>query len=101
MHGSDIIELLKTFSAKEMKRFGELVQSPFFNKNKNVIALFDYLEKFHPNFPEKKIVKEKIYTKICKGEKYNDGRMRFFMAELKRLAEEYLVYARNERDNIP
>jgi hypothetical protein len=100
MNSSSLLSVLKTFSAKEMKKFGEFVRSPFFNKNENIIAIYDYLEKYHPVFPESKVQKEKVHAKIFRNEKYDDGRMRFFISELLKLATEFLVIINNENNPI-
>ena len=44
---SKSIRILKTLSKKELKQFGNFVCSPFFNKNRNLIKLFDVLKKYH------------------------------------------------------
>lgn len=90
---TSLIKLLQTFTPNEIKDFGEFVRSVYFNKNKNVIKLYDYLKKQYPLFKEKKLNKEYISNKIY-GRKYSDVFMRQMMHLLQKLAEEYLVYTR-------
>lgn len=92
MYKSQLIEVLKTLSPKEIREFSEYVRSPFFNKNEGVIKLFDHIKAFHPKFPEEKIVKEKVYSKVFPGARYNDGFMRKCMFTLSSLAENYIIY---------
>jgi hypothetical protein len=92
MKNSHLVEILKTLNEREIKELSEFIRSPFFNKNKSVISLFDYLKKYYPEFPEEKVEKEIVYTKIFEGAKYNDGFMRKIMFTLSQLSEEYLSY---------
>jgi len=46
--------ILSALSDKEVKEFRQFVNSPFFNKNKKLLKLIDFLIKFHPTFNHKK-----------------------------------------------
>ena len=98
MEKSLLIHLVKKFSAKEMKDFGEYVQSPFFNKNQSVINLYHYLKKPHPDFDKRKLEKMYVYRRILPNVKYSDGFMRSITFHLTRLAEEYLSYLNYKTD---
>src|SRR5882672_4253042 len=91
MDNSRLISIIKSFSAKEMREYFELVQSPYFNKNQNVIALVSYLKKCHPAFSSVKIEKKKIYSFIFPRVKYDDARVRNLSSLALNLAEEYLA----------
>src|SRR5258706_15269216 len=92
MNKSNLVEILKNLSAREIKSFGEYVKSPFFNKNKATVKLYDYLQRYHPDFEEKDTLKEKVFRKIFPGAEYNDGFMRSVMFSLSALAEDFLAY---------
>ncbi len=100
MKNSNLIEIFNAFSPKEMKEFKYLVTSPFFNKNESVVLLFDFLRKYYPDFPEAKIEKEHVYSRIFKGTKYNDGFMRKIMHTLFQLAESY-ISIKGFTENLP
>ncbi len=91
MINSNIINVLKTFSAKEMKQFREFVSSPFFNTNENVVELFDIIKKYYPDFNSKSLDKKKIFSKIYRGEKYKDSKMRLLIFYLNDLTEKFFV----------
>jgi hypothetical protein len=97
---SNLTDILRKFSAKEMKEFGEYVRSPFFNKNESNIKLYDYLRKFYPDFEDKRLDKEYTYKKIFSGTKYNDGFMRTTMFNLSCLAEDYLAFTNFKRTGV-
>ncbi|MCC6866803.1 MAG: hypothetical protein IT280_11670 [Ignavibacteria bacterium] len=90
MFNSILISTLKTFTTKEMREFGELVCSPYFNKNQSAIRLYGYLKKCYPEFDSKKMEKEKIYKTIFGKAEYSEGFMKTITHILTELSEEYL-----------
>ncbi|MEO8210707.1 MAG: hypothetical protein ABI840_09095, partial [bacterium] len=60
MHTNTLIDLLKTFSAKELKEFSEFLRSPFFNKRNAVVNLYNVLIRSHPDYEKESISKENI-----------------------------------------
>jgi len=98
MHDSNLINLLRTFSKEEMKRFGLFVQSPFYNREKILIKFVSVLIKYHPEFGVEEMPKKKIYASILPGKAYNDALMRNTVSDLLRLAEEFLKVIRANKD---
>lgn len=88
---SSLIEIMKSFSPKEIKEFGEYIRSPFFNKNEELIELYEVIKAGLKSSKPGKLEKEYVYKKLFNGGKYNDGKMRLLMLNLARLAEGYLV----------
>ena len=100
MISATLLNMLSKFSVKEYKEFGEFVRSPFFNKNENVISLYDYLKKYYPEFTGPKLKKEYVYSRLFKGKAYNDGFMRTVTFNLGKLAEDYLAYINFRKDDL-
>ncbi len=100
MISATLLNMLSKFSVKEFKEFGEFVRSPFFNKNENVISLYDYLKKHYPEFKGPKLEKEHVYSRLFKGKPYNDGFMRTVTFNLGKLAEDYLAYINFRKDDL-
>lgn len=100
MLNNTLLNILSKFTAKEIKEFGEFVNSPFFNKNENVIKLYTYIKKFYPEFNDKRLEKEYIYRKIFSKSKYNDGFMRTTIFNLGKLAEDYIAYINFTKDDL-
>lgn len=102
MLNSKVIEILKTFSPGEMKRFGEFLLSPFHNKNKKAVALFELLKKYHPDFGDNNLTKENLFAKIFRSETkvFNDALVRNLLSDLMMLAEKYLAFSRFEKDTF-
>jgi len=90
MHKSKLIPLLKSFSAVEQKKFRDFINSPYYNKNKTVIKFFNELKESYPDFKDERIRKEKIYSKLFSGRKYNEQVIKNLTSELIRLCKEFL-----------
>ena len=97
---SNLIEAMKTLSPKEMKEFGEFVSSPFFNKNKNVIRLFEIIKKYYPELESEKLSKENVYGKLFPGEAYKDSSIRLLMFYLYELVEKFLAYIKYTKSEV-
>ena len=93
MENSKLIELLKTFSAKELRECGDWVNSPFFNTNDEVTLLYDYLRKAAPNFSPKKIERETVYKNLFGKKKYDEKHVNYLMSFLLKLTEQYIAYS--------
>ncbi|NOS85206.1 MAG: hypothetical protein HOP31_08710 [Ignavibacteria bacterium] len=100
MNKSSLIEAVRTFSPKEMKEFSEFVSSPFFNKNVNVVKLFELIKKNYPELDSTKIEKEKVFSKIFPGKPYKDSTLRLLMYYLYELVEKFLAYSRFNTDTF-
>lgn len=100
MKDSALIKLLQTFSNKEIKELRDFLDSPYFNKRKGAVKLFDIIKKFHPDFDSDKISKENVIKKLFPGKKYNDSTFRVLVHYLMGLAERYLAYSRFGKNNL-
>ncbi len=100
MHTNNIIELLKTFSSKDLKQFSDFLNSPFFNKRKAVIRLYEVISGFHPDYENKLPSKEVIFQKLFPGKKYKDATFRVLMHYLSELAERYIAHSGLEKDRL-
>jgi hypothetical protein len=97
MENSRLSQVLRTFSQAEFKRFGEFVNSPFFNKSNTLITFYNILKNYYPDF-DNTAGKIYIFEKVYPGERFNDEKMRNLKSELLKLAEKYLAYINFEKD---
>lgn len=91
MHKTKLLELLRSLDKDEFRRFYKFVKSPWYNSNKGVVQLYEYLRPFYPDFDSPKLKKELVFKKLFAGERYRDTRIRTLISLLKRLVEDYLV----------
>ncbi|MCB0728316.1 MAG: hypothetical protein KDD00_12690 [Ignavibacteriae bacterium] len=96
MFKNNLTELLKTFSAKELKEFRGFLNSSYFNKRQAVTNLFEIIVKFHPEFDSRFFEKEYIYERLFPGKKYNDSSLRVLTHYLTELTEKFIVIQKLE-----
>jgi len=90
LNNSKLINVLKTLSREELKKFGDFVKSPYFNKNTNVIMLFTHLSKYSTDYSSSWLNKENVYNEIFPGKSYNNKVLKNLMTELLKLEEKFL-----------
>jgi len=78
-----------------MKRFRDFVKSPYYNKNKNVIRLYEVLIKHHPEFNSKTFTEENIYRSVFGSGKYDYFKIKNISSDLYNLAMEFLKLVSN------
>ncbi len=88
----NFIKLLKSFSKNEIREFEKFISSPFFNSQTVLINLYNELVRFHPEFKENDLSKEKIFESIFRDKVFNDTLFRKYISNLMKLAENYLIY---------
>jgi hypothetical protein len=89
---SKVTEILSVLPGEEVKEIRLFVNSPIYNKNKNIIKLYEALKPFYPDFGDKKCTREFLFRKVYGNKAYNDKMMRNLISEMYKLLEEYLVY---------
>jgi len=82
------IEIISTFSAKEVKQFEEFLNSPFLNKNRKVIQLFGILKELHPKYD---VSDANLFGRIFGNASYRKSYLRNLFSDLNILVEEFLL----------
>ena len=89
-------QILSSLNKEEYDEFYKFILSPYFNRSKDLLKLFDAVKKYHPGFDNPKLDYHKIYTKLYPGKKYTEGTIRNLFTELGNLAEKFLGYTAYE-----
>jgi len=100
MVNTKLVILLKTLSKTEINRFRELVNSPFYNKNQNVIRLCEELVKFYPSFDSDECTEEMIFRKMFANEEYNYFKIKNLISDLYQLAITFLKLIAVEKRGV-
>jgi len=97
---SQLVELLKTFSKKEIRDCKKWLNSPFHNQRQDVVELFEYF--FYKKYieKEKKLEKEVVFSYLFPKQKYDDAKIRQTMYFLLKFVEEFLVYDYRTKEEI-
>jgi hypothetical protein len=92
MKNSKLLEIIGSFSENELRAFDKFISSPFFERQRDVSGLFTIIKKFHPDYSNEALLKEKTFSKLFPGENYNEKKMKNLIFELTKAAEQFLVY---------
>ncbi|MFZ1320705.1 MAG: hypothetical protein WAT71_04040 [Ignavibacteria bacterium] len=95
-----IIKILKKFSKEELKEFEKFLKSPFYNNHSTIVKIFSGLKKYYPEFENKELTKEYLFSFAGKGKKYNDTLFRKYLSRMNKLAEEYLNIVQMRTDKF-
>lgn len=90
MHKSSLLNILRTFSKDELEKFEDLVSSPYFNKKSNVLKLFREIKKYHPEFTDANLDKEKVWKSLFPKKSFNYGIMKNLIFELNKLSVKFI-----------
>ncbi len=91
MKNSKLLTFLKTLNDSELKEWGKYIELNSNKKAKDAITFFNYLKKYHPEFPEKKIAKEVIARKIYPNETNGIKKIENLMFKFGIILEDFLV----------
>lgn len=98
MEKSKLIQLLKHLSPREHTRFRKYVQSPFFNKHKDVLILYDYIIAFAPTFEHPRLKKEIIVQELSS---LNDSKHFYNVTSyLLELLCDFIAYLEQEKNKL-
>lgn len=85
--------LLKHLTEEELLRFEKFIRSPYFNTSLKLCELYDLIKLND----EDTLDKQKVFSLLYPGEKYNDPRLRKLQSELKKLYDKFLGYTGIEK----
>jgi len=98
INNSKLIQLLGSLNGKEIKQFEDYLNSPYFNKNKSVVRLFQLLKKQYPKFA-KPITKKELFVKLFDA-KYkknelltskDDQKLRYIMTQITNSIQDFII----------
>jgi len=95
-----LTELLLSFDPNELKRLGDFIRSPFYNKNKKLITLFDLIKKSFDDSAFHLLTKEIVWQNIMPGEKFSDVKLRSYLSEFKKLCEKFIITLEEEKNTV-
>lgn len=99
MQNPKLFSLLKSLDQNEFKHFKDFIYSPTFNKNKNIIALFDGIKKFYPDFKESELSDEKLFAAVYGKEKFNYFKIKNIISDLLMLGKEFLSFNKFKKES--
>jgi len=92
MQNSQLVNVLHTFSKKDIRDCRKWLESPAHNLREDVLLLFDYLMEEGRLEDETALDKATVFPLIFPDEEYDDAKMRQVMHFLLKAVEEFLTY---------
>ena len=95
MQQNKLLRLLSVFSTEDLHRFRAFIESPFFNTNSNVSALYRYIFAFAPIFDDSRLSVDVAYAAIFPNELERIDKKAVIIklsSKLLALAEQYLEH---------
>lgn len=93
-----LIRLLKNLNRREMSRFREFVNSPYFNKHEDIRALTAYLSTVFPDFNEQNCARTTIFYHLFPDEPHDQSRLALLFTYTFRLLQEFLMLEQYRQD---
>ena len=93
-----MLERLNLLSKKELFKFGQFIESPYFNTVENVKLLFRYLKSLYPDINENDIENKKLFKVIYGNKKFDDVKIRKLKSNFRKTFEEFLIQTETEEE---
>jgi hypothetical protein len=99
MHDKKLLIILKTLKPKELKRFKAFVESPYFNTNKNLCLLLDYIQKYYPQFEHPQCSEANAFKHLFPNTPYRDEVITKLLNKLFDLLRAFIAQQDLDEDN--
>ncbi|MDZ4844419.1 MAG: hypothetical protein SH857_02595 [Chitinophagales bacterium] len=100
MQGSKLIEVLRTFTPKQLRKLEDFIASAFFNKNEDACKFFVAVRKYEPVFTHKNLEKENIWKMAFPKQKYDEKMLGYLMSDIQKLIDKFLAYNKFSEQSI-
>lgn len=98
MKKSKLLELLGTLTRREWHSFQDFLQSPYFNRNADLIRLAGWLSNKAPEFPG--ITRQALWATVYPGQPFDNRQLNHLMSWLLKSAEHFLGLEYLNRNNF-
>ena len=92
MHNSKLIDIHKTLSAQERRKFSEYIYSPLFNKHEKLVKLIDIITEEAPLYKGNALARKNIFHRLFPKEKYKEEKVSVLMTYMVTHIEYFLAY---------
>lgn len=100
MRNFKLFQILAQFDKLEQNRIRKFISSPYFNKDKVVLALFELMVDEVNSPTPIDWTKEKIWDALAPELPYDDTRLRKYQSDLLKLVEQFLIQQEFEADSM-
>lgn len=101
MHGNKYIQLVKTFTKKEIKNLEAFISSPYHNKNQLIVALWEHIKpSVSQNFQSTDIEKHHLFKKMFPKKKKFASSLSVLFSQFGKLVEAFLIQEQFQQKTI-
>ncbi len=100
MYSNKLIQTFQGLTRKEMTRFYEFVQSPYFNKHEEVKTLVAYFNNLYPRFLEKTCERKKLFKNVFPNRKHDQKHLALLFTYTWRLLNQFLTQEQLKKNEI-
>lgn len=92
MQQRKIIQILQSFTKKELKILEKFVNSPYFNENQQITTLFDFLKKYAPKFNSPQLTTENAFFYVYPRGVYKEQTITKLLSKLYKIVEAFIAH---------
>ena len=101
MINSKLIELVSKIPKRQFKRLQEFLESPYFNKRNDLIALYHFLASFQFDFESERLTKANAFAYVYGNQRaYDEKEMGYMMSQLTQLINDFLAHEQLRNDDM-
>lgn len=100
MFSNKLIHVLSQLNRKEMTRFYEFSQSPYFNKHEDVKTLVKHFNHIFPKFSSKNCERKKLYNNVFTKNEYDQKHLALTFTYTWRLLNQFLTQEQLKKDEV-
>lgn len=90
MQQSKLLEVLRRFSGRQLSRFRDFLESPYFNRAPELVRFYAFLAAYAPDFQDPALDKSAVLQQFAREKPLTPKRLAYLMNQLQQLAEEFL-----------
>lgn len=94
------VDVLKTFHTDELIHFRNYIDSPYFNKRKKLVELYDIIKDYYPFFTDENFCRETVFHKLYPNEVYNYAKINEGLSSLYKLSLSYIKQISFEQNDV-
>lgn len=98
MHNSKLVQLIASFSDKELKDLDKYLLYQV-DAQSNVYCLFEILKNAYPEFNPDSLNKETVFKQLFGNGTFKDIKVREQMSALRKLSEGFLIYIEHQKND--
>jgi len=91
MYSSKLLKILATFTNREIIKCELFVESPFFNKRKELVTFYKYVTNYHPDYEHHTLKAEQAFQYMYPEDVFSEPKLRHLMSGLTKLLEQFLI----------